>query len=515
PAARLARRHDLRAERPAARLSAPRHGLRAAHALRQALHGLGDERAERAGHDRDGGDGLRQGLARRDAGDDLADQRQLTAPLRRPHARRARRVREARPGDDRHAVPADGRDVAGERAGDSRAAGRGGVRRNRARADDPPGLPRRVRLLPLEHRHAVGLAELRHARVGGRPLLHRADRAPLQPAVPRRRRADVVAGRRRAGGLRVDDVALADVPRRHELRHALGRVARVGARLLLREVRHRRRDAAHAARGVQATGDQRGDACVLRPPGGGAGRALPRRRAHAGALPRVLLPAPRLVDRELRALEPQRRPRRGHARERHLEEDPGGVRAARDGTGPAGGAEGLRRSAAHGARRLMFIAGAWAEALTGEVFDAESPVTGAKIGAIQKGGREDAQRAIAAANEAAPAWARVSPFTRATYLNRIADEVERRRDALVHALTLDQGKPLAESRDEVEELVQYWRNAAEDGKRLEGRLANSVSDTKRVLLVRRPRGVIGVITPWNWPYTMPAELIAPALAAGN
>jgi len=163
----------------------------------------------------------------------------------------------------------------------------------------------------------------------------------------------------------------------------------------------------------------------------------------------------------------------------------------------------------------MFIAGAWAESLTGEVFDAESPVTGAKIGAIQKGGREDAQRAIAAANEAAPSWARVSPFTRATYLNRIADEVEKRHETLVHALTLDQGKPLAESRDEVEELVQYWRNAAEDGKRLEGRLANSVSDTKRVLLVRRPRGVIGVITPWNWPYTMPAELIAPALAAGN
>jgi acyl-CoA reductase-like NAD-dependent aldehyde dehydrogenase len=163
----------------------------------------------------------------------------------------------------------------------------------------------------------------------------------------------------------------------------------------------------------------------------------------------------------------------------------------------------------------MFIAGAWAESLTGEVFDAESPVTGAKIGAIQKGGREDAQRAIAAANEAAPAWARQSPFERAALLNRIADEVEKRRAALAHALTLDQGKPLAESRDEVEELVQYWRNAAEDGKRLEGRLANSVSANKRVLLVRRPRGVIGVITPWNWPYTMPAELIAPALAAGN
>jgi len=161
----------------------------------------------------------------------------------------------------------------------------------------------------------------------------------------------------------------------------------------------------------------------------------------------------------------------------------------------------------------MFINGAWATA--DEVFEATSPATGERIGVVQKGSREDAQRAIAAANDAADAWARLSAFDRAAYLNRVADEVEKRRDALVHTLTLDQGKPLAESRDEVEELVAYWRNAAEDGKRLEGRLANSVSANKRVLLVRRPRGVIGVITPWNWPYTMPAELIAPALAAGN
>src|ERR1700688_1767780 len=75
----------------------------------------------------------------------------------------------------------------------------------------------------------------------------------------------------------------------------------------------------------------------------------------------------------------------------------------------------------------MFIAGAWAEAVTGEVFDAETPGTGAKIGVVQKGGREDAQRAIAAANEAAQAWARLSPFERAAFLNRVADEVEKRR----------------------------------------------------------------------------------------
>jgi succinate-semialdehyde dehydrogenase/glutarate-semialdehyde dehydrogenase len=163
----------------------------------------------------------------------------------------------------------------------------------------------------------------------------------------------------------------------------------------------------------------------------------------------------------------------------------------------------------------MFVDGAWADAGSGATFTAESPATGVAIGEVPEGDREDAQRAIAAANRAAEGWAHAGAFARAAAMHRVADEVERRRDSLAHTLTLDQGKPLAESRDEVEELVQYWRNAAEDAKRLEGRLPNSSSADKRVLLLRRPRGVVGVITPWNWPYTMPAELIAPALACGN
>ncbi len=163
----------------------------------------------------------------------------------------------------------------------------------------------------------------------------------------------------------------------------------------------------------------------------------------------------------------------------------------------------------------MFVDGRWTKALSGKTFTADSPATGEAIGEVPQGGREDAQLAIGAANRAADGWARLTAFDRAAAMNRVGDAVERRRDELVHTLTLDQGKPLHESRDEVEELIAYWRNAAEDGKRLEGRLANSMSPGKRVLLVRRPRGVIGVITPWNWPYTMPAELIAPALASGN
>jgi acyl-CoA reductase-like NAD-dependent aldehyde dehydrogenase len=164
----------------------------------------------------------------------------------------------------------------------------------------------------------------------------------------------------------------------------------------------------------------------------------------------------------------------------------------------------------------MFVDGAWAGALSGETTTATSPATGEAIGEVPQGDREDARRAIAAANAAAPAWARLTAFERAAAMVRVADEIDRRRESLARTLTLDQGKPLhAEAFGEVEELIAYWRNAAEDAVRLEGRLANSFSPGKRVLLIRRPLGVVGVITPWNWPYTMPAELIAPALACGN
>ena len=163
----------------------------------------------------------------------------------------------------------------------------------------------------------------------------------------------------------------------------------------------------------------------------------------------------------------------------------------------------------------MFVDGAWTSSLSGKTFTAESPATGEEIGSVPHGDRDDARLAIGAANRAAESWAHTTAFERAAAMHRIADQVDQRREELTRTLTLDQGKPVVEARDEVEELVQYWRNAAEDGKRLEGRLPNSISPGKRVLLIRRPRGVIGVITPWNWPYTMPAELIAPALASGN
>ena len=141
---------------------------------------------------------------------------------------------------------------------------------------------------------------------------------------------NAVADGRRPGGLRGADDDAADVPRRHELRHALGRLARGRARVLLREVHHRHRDPADAPARVHAARDRRGVAGVRRARGGRRRRALPRRDAHARALPRVLLPPAAELDGELRPLVAQRRPRRDRARRRDLAQDARGVRAAAD-----------------------------------------------------------------------------------------------------------------------------------------------------------------------------------------
>jgi acyl-CoA reductase-like NAD-dependent aldehyde dehydrogenase len=163
----------------------------------------------------------------------------------------------------------------------------------------------------------------------------------------------------------------------------------------------------------------------------------------------------------------------------------------------------------------LFVGGAWEQAGSGETAEATSPATGESLGPVAQGDREDARRAIAAARAAFPSWAAATAFERAQALRRIADVCEARRDELARVCTLDQGKALHESYDEVDELVAMWRGAAEDGLRIEGSIPPASGEGKRVLLMRRPKGPVAVVTPWNWPYTMPAELIGPALASGN
>ena len=90
----------------------------------------------------------------------------------------------------------------------------------------------------------------------------------------------------------------------------------------------------------------------------------------------------------------------------------------------------------------MFIDGEWCDAISGATVEATSPASGESLGPVAEGDRDDARRAIAAANAAFGAWAARTAFERAAFLHRVADVCERRRDELARTLTLDQGKPL-------------------------------------------------------------------------
>ncbi|MGI9005862.1 MAG: aldehyde dehydrogenase family protein, partial [Streptosporangiaceae bacterium] len=144
------------------------------------------------------------------------------------------------------------------------------------------------------------------------------------------------------------------------------------------------------------------------------------------------------------------------------------------------------------------------------------PPTGRMFVILSFGGLADAGPSVRAAAAAFGPWSAASPFERAAVCEAMAAAVLGHREELARALTQDQGKPLAaEAYDEVDELAVYFTMAGEDAKRMAGSLPASTSAGRRVLTARVPLGVIGVVSPWNWPYTMGAEIFAPALAAGN
>ena len=163
---------------------------------------------------------------------------------------------------------------------------------------------------------------------------------------------------------------------------------------------------------------------------------------------------------------------------------------------------------------LLFIGGEWRPGRSPAV-SAASPATGQDFASVATADPADVDDAVRAAAAAQPGWAAQSAFDRAAWCERIAVAVLGRREDLARVLTLDQGKPLAEAYDEVDELAEYFRMAAGDARRMDGAFPPSISAGRRVITARVPLGVVGVISPWNWPYTMGAELFAPALAAGN
>ncbi|MFO0908607.1 MAG: NAD-dependent succinate-semialdehyde dehydrogenase [Isosphaeraceae bacterium] len=162
----------------------------------------------------------------------------------------------------------------------------------------------------------------------------------------------------------------------------------------------------------------------------------------------------------------------------------------------------------------MFIDGEWVDARDGRTLAVLNPADESVIAEVAYGGRADAERAIDAAARAFPGWRSISVYERAKALKRTADLMRERADRLARTLTMEQGKPLPEAKAEVLHAADTFEWFAEEGKRNYGRIIPPSNISKRHYAISHPVGVVGTITPWNFPITLPSRKIAPALAVG-
>lgn len=163
----------------------------------------------------------------------------------------------------------------------------------------------------------------------------------------------------------------------------------------------------------------------------------------------------------------------------------------------------------------LFIDGAYTDGSGSKRFEVISPATGAMIAALPLPTGEDLDRAVAAANRAQREWRKVGVWQRAEICHRIGDKISEHIEELAQLQTLEQGKPLAESRADVTEAAQLFHLHAEDALRLNGETIPSSDVKKRMHTWRQAVGTWAIITPWNFPLLMFTEFAAPGLATGN
>lgn len=162
----------------------------------------------------------------------------------------------------------------------------------------------------------------------------------------------------------------------------------------------------------------------------------------------------------------------------------------------------------------MYIGGEWREAASGRRFDVTNPATGEVIATVPDASAEDARAAIAAAHAAFPEWSTLPAHVRSQYMRKVYDLIVQNVDRLARVLTEENGKPLAEAGAEVLNGAEYLNWYAEETRRIYGETIPSMSRRTRIVVLRQPVGVVGAITPWNFPSSMVTRKIAPALAAG-
>lgn len=165
-------------------------------------------------------------------------------------------------------------------------------------------------------------------------------------------------------------------------------------------------------------------------------------------------------------------------------------------------------------QQANYVGGDWIYALDNRTIDIVNPATGAKIGTVPLCGRQETVQAIDAAYEAFKSWRHTGPDEKADSLNRMHDALMDHRDALAEILTEEMGKPIEESCGEIEFGARYFRWYAGESRRVYGDIIPSPWPDKHMLVTKEPVGVVGAITPWNFPHSMIARKVSAALAAG-
>jgi succinate-semialdehyde dehydrogenase/glutarate-semialdehyde dehydrogenase len=165
-------------------------------------------------------------------------------------------------------------------------------------------------------------------------------------------------------------------------------------------------------------------------------------------------------------------------------------------------------------RQQALIGGAWLDADTGATLDVDDPASGAVIGVIPDMGTAEAARAISAAQAALAGWRGLTAKARSQLLKRWAELILAHTEDLARIMTLEQGKPLAEARGEIEYAASFVEWFAEEARRINGDVIASTATNKRSVVVKEPIGVCAAITPWNFPAAMITRKAGPALAAG-
>jgi acyl-CoA reductase-like NAD-dependent aldehyde dehydrogenase len=162
-----------------------------------------------------------------------------------------------------------------------------------------------------------------------------------------------------------------------------------------------------------------------------------------------------------------------------------------------------------------YIAGEWLEAASGDTFESVSPANGDTIGVFPRSGAEDVDRAVAAAKAAYEEWRLVPAPKRGEILFRFAQLLTEEKAELTDLMTREMGKVKAEAGGDVQEAIDMSYYMAGEGRRLFGHTTPSELRDKFNMSVRMPIGVVGVITPWNFPIAIPSWKIVPALVCGN